>query len=64
MAMLGERYDFGYALTCHKMQGSSAPEVCVVIEPWLSRMGREDRVRWLYTADSRSEKKLVLVSGA
>ena len=64
MAMLGERYDFGYALTCHKMQGSSAPEVCVVIEPWLSRMGREDRVRWLYTAVSRSEKKLVLVRGA
>ena len=63
MAQLGELYDFGYALTCHKCQGSQAPEGCVVIEPGLSRMPKDDRTRWLYTSSTRAESKLVLVRG-
>jgi exodeoxyribonuclease V len=61
MAQLGSLYDFGYALTCHKCQGSQAPEVGVVLEPGLSRMGRDDRQRWIYTSCTRSEKKLTII---
>lgn len=61
MAQLGQLYDFGYALTCHKMQGSQAGEVCVFEEPGLSRMGREDRARWMYTAVTRAASRLVWV---
>ena len=60
MAQLGELYDMGYALTCHKMQGSQAPEVCVVVEPGLMRMSKEDRTRWLYTSCTRASTRLCL----
>lgn len=51
--------DFGYAITCHKSQGSGWPGVCVVDDGW----GRtaEDRRRWLYTAVTRAEDRLLLV---
>lgn len=61
LSQLGRQYDFGYAMTCHKMQGSQAPEVITVVEGGLVRMGREDRARWLYTAITRAAKKLVVV---
>lgn len=62
MSQLGELYDFGYALTCHKMQGSQAPEVAVVVEPGLARtMNREDRTRWLYTACTRASERLLVI---
>jgi exodeoxyribonuclease-5 len=60
-AMLGDLYDFGYALTCHKMQGSQTPEVGVVIEPSLARMGKEDRARWTYTAVTRAAERLTVI---
>jgi exodeoxyribonuclease-5 len=61
MSQLGALYDFGYALTAHKMQGSQAPDVGVVIEPGLFRMGREDRARWIYTAITRSSERLTVI---
>ncbi len=61
MAQLGRLYDFSYALTCHKMQGSSAPEVGVVLEPGLMRMNREDRTRFIYTAVTRAETHLTVI---
>ena len=61
MARLGALYDFGYALTCHKMQGSQAPEVAVVMEEMLKRRGRDERIRWAYTAVTRAEKSVVIV---
>lgn len=61
MAQLGELYDFGYALTCHKMQGSQAAEVGVVVEPGLLRMQRDDRTRWLYTAVTRAADRLTVI---
>ncbi len=63
LSQLGRPYDFAYGLTCHKMQGSQAPEVGVVLEPGLMRMGREDRARWLYTSCTRAEKKLCVIRG-
>jgi len=61
MSKLGELYDFGYAMTCHKLQGSQAPEVGVLLEPGLTRMPREDRTRWLYTAATRAAERLTII---
>ncbi|MHB8563309.1 MAG: ATP-dependent DNA helicase [Acidiferrobacteraceae bacterium] len=59
---LGDLYDFGYALTCHKMQGSQAFEVGVLVESGMqSVLSADDRKRWLYTACTRAEKKLCVI---
>jgi exodeoxyribonuclease-5 len=50
--------DFGYAITCHKSQGSQWDE-CVVHDE--SNVFRKDAHRWLYTAVTRAAKKLTLV---
>lgn len=51
---------FGWAITCHKAQGSQWENVLV----WDDGLGRtpEDRNRWLYTAITRAEKGLVLLA--
>jgi exodeoxyribonuclease-5 len=59
MAKLGQLYDFGYAMTCHKMQGSQTPEVGVVLEPGMR--DREMRTRWIYTAITRASDKLTVI---
>ena len=51
---------WGYAITCHKSQGSSFPTV-VVYDDGLSRTA-EDRARWLYTAITRAEWGLVILA--
>jgi exodeoxyribonuclease-5 len=51
-------FDFGYALTVHKAQGSQWDHVVLFDE---SRAFREHRARWLYTAVTRAAKKLTLV---
>lgn len=45
-------FDYGYALTCHRAQGSEADRVLVIEEAWPPP--GPDRNRWLYTAVSRS----------
>jgi len=50
-------FDYGYALTCHKSQGSQWKEVVVRDE---STDFRQDRWRWLYTAITRAEERLTL----
>lgn len=50
--------DFGYAITCHKSQGSQWDE-CVVHDE--SNVFRGDADKWLYTAVTRAAKKLTLV---
>jgi hypothetical protein len=52
-------FDFGYAITCHKAQGSQWGKV-LVIEEGFPR-DRIEHARWLYTACTRPENKLVLV---
>ena len=61
MSKLGELYDFGYSMTCHKMQGSQVHDVGVYVEPGLSRLSRDERTRWLYTAITRAEKVLTVI---
>lgn len=53
-------FDFGYALTVHKAQGSQAKKV-VVFEERFSRDTEEDWRRWLYTAVTRAEEELLIV---
>lgn len=48
-------FEFGYALTCHKAQGSQWDKVGVFDE---SGAFRENRARWLYTAITRAAKEL------
>lgn len=51
-------FDYGYAVTTHKFQGSEAEKV-VVYDEWLG--DRDYHRRWLYTAVTRSSKMLVVV---
>lgn len=52
-------FTYAYAITTHKAQGSSWPNVLVVEEKF--PFDREEHARWLYTAITRPENKLVLV---
>lgn len=52
-------FDFGYCITCHKSQGSQWPKVLVLEESF--PFDKTEHARWLYTACTRPEEKLVLV---
>ena len=51
---------WGYAITCHKAQGSAYPTV-VVFDDGFGRTAA-DRNRWLYTAITRAEWGLVILA--
>ncbi len=53
-------FDFGYALTVHKAQGSQAKRV-VVFEERFSKMDDEMWRRWLYTAVTRAMEELYII---
>ena len=53
-------FDYGYAITCHKSQGSEYDKV-IVLEEFLKGENKEDHARWLYTAATRASKKLIVV---
>ena len=53
-------FDYGYAITCHKAQGSEFDKV-IVLEEFLKSESRQDHIRWLYTAATRAAKKLIIV---
>ena len=52
------RFEFAYAITCHKAQGSEFDFVVVFDEAWAFG---EERHRWLYTAITRAKDKLLIV---
>ena len=54
-----DEFDFGYALTVHKAQGSQWRDVVLFDESFAFR---EHRLRWLYTGITRAAERLVLVS--
>lgn len=58
--MNGDLFDFGYALTVHKAQGSQARKV-ILFEERFKSMSDEDWRRWLYTAVTRAEEELVII---
>ncbi|MGJ8570678.1 MAG: ATP-dependent DNA helicase [Hoeflea sp.] len=51
-------FDYGYALTVHKAQGSQWNSVVLFDESYAFRESRE---RWLYTAITRAAERLVIV---
>ena len=51
------QFEYGYAITCHRAQGSEYSKVLVLDE----RMSVADHSRWLYTAATRAKDKLVIV---
>ena len=52
------RFEFAYAITCHKAQGSEFDFVVVFDESYLFG---EDKSKWLYTAITRAKKKLLII---
>lgn len=60
MADLGWPFDFGYAMTCHKAQGSQFSRVAV----WIDRRpepDNEDYRKWVYTAVTRATERLLVI---
>ena len=51
-------FDYGYALTVHKAQGSQWNNVVLFDESWAFK---ETRQRWLYTAVTRAAERLTVV---
>ena len=52
-------FTYGYAITCHKAQGSEFDKVLVLEEGF--PYNKEEHARWLYTACTRASEKLVLI---
>lgn len=52
------QFTYGYAITCHKSQGSQWNNVAVWDQSWVFRA---DKFKWLYTAVTRAAEKLTLV---
>ena len=53
-----DRFEFAYAITCHKAQGSEFDFVVVFDESWAFQ---EERNKWLYTAITRAKQKLLII---
>ena len=57
--IIPREFTFGYAITCHKSQGSEWDKVLVIEERF--PFDKKEHARWLYTAISRSAEKCVLI---
>ena len=55
----GDLFDFGYALTVHKAQGSQARRV-ILFEERFKQMSDDQWKQWLYTAVTRAEEELYI----
>jgi len=55
-----QRFDYGYAITCHKSQGSQWDNVLIYDESWCFR---DVWQRWLYTAITRASEKVTILKG-
>lgn len=53
-----QQFDYSYAITTHKSQGSQWSNVTIMDESWCFR---EDRWKWLYTSITRASEKITLV---
>ena len=52
-------FTYGYAITCHKSQGSEWDKVLIYEEKF--PFAKEEHKKWLYTAVTRGAQKIVLV---
>lgn len=60
LTLQAELFDFAYALTVHKAQGSQASRV-IVFEERFKQMTDLDWRRWLYTAVTRAQEELIIL---
>ncbi len=58
-SLKGDLFDFGYALTVHKAQGSQAKRV-ILFEQRFKHMSNDMWKRWLYTGVTRAEEELYI----
>ena len=58
--VIPKEFTYGYAITCHKAQGSEWDKVLVIEENF--PFAKVDHARWLYTAATRAAEKLVIVT--
>lgn len=54
-----KEFTYGYAITCHKAQGSQWDKVLIVEEKF--PFDKTEHARWLYTALTRSVEKAVII---
>jgi len=52
-----QSFDFGYAITCHKSQGSEFNNLLLINEV----LNRRSHPKWLYTGITRAKENLILV---
>ena len=55
-------FDYGYAITCWKSQGSEYDKVLLFEEGF--PFSREDHIKYLYTGATRAAEKLVIIKKA
>ena len=51
-------FEYGYAITCHKSQGSEWSKILLWNEPFGTK---DEKTRWMYTAATRAQDKLVIL---
>lgn len=51
------RFDYSYAITVHKSQGSQWGGTVILYDEW----NKPDRTRWLYTGLTRASEKLIIL---
>lgn len=54
-------FNYGYAITCWKAQGSEYPYVLGYDCSWLKRKDKEEYIKYLYTLVTRASKAVILV---
>ena len=59
MGLVPMEFTYAYAITCHKSQGSQWSNILVIEEKF--PFDKTEHARWLYTACTRAEDRLVLV---
>jgi exodeoxyribonuclease-5 len=59
MELPGHPFTFGYAITCHKAQGSQWDSVFVIDESWVWRK-KQENFKWLYTAITRAAERVTV----
>ncbi len=60
LTLKAELFDFAYALTVHKAQGSQATRV-ILFEERFKQMSDLDWRRWLYTGVTRAQEELIIL---
>lgn len=57
-----DEFDFGYAITVHKAQGSQWDKVLLWDDGMFKGWQRQDRPKWLYTGITRAVESITIVS--